>query len=391
MDYDRKVSKKICLSGGGTVGHISPLLALAQKLKAQDPTTKILYIGERKGKFKQLIEKSEHIDNSFYVFSGKYRRYYGRSFWQSLKDFQTILLNIRDFFYVVIGFFQALFVLLRHKPTSAFLKGGYVVVPVGLASALLRVPFVTHDSDSTPGLANKIVARWAKINAVASPTAKYPYPKNKLRAIGVIIDSNYSLVDGLRKSHYRSELGIASFDKVLLITGGSQGARAINQAFAKVVPQYIEMMRDLYVIHITGKNDIGIYGDYTNDRLRVVEFIEAFYKYTGSADLIVTRAGANSMAEFGAQGKACLVVPNPYLADNHQAKNAKDLQENDAVVVVEEDTLEDFLKPEEGSGLHELLKKDFELKRLGNALHSITKLDALSEAVNLIIEIDKTT
>jgi UDP-N-acetylglucosamine--N-acetylmuramyl-(pentapeptide) pyrophosphoryl-undecaprenol N-acetylglucosamine transferase len=390
MDYQsKKLSKKILLSGGGTVGHISPILALAEKLKKQHPAVKILYIGERKGKFKKLIDKSEYIDDSFYVFSGKFRRYHGRTIWEALKDFETILLNVRDLSYVLVGLIQSLFILIKQKPTSAFLKGGYVVVPVGLVLALLRVPFITHDSDSTPGLANKIVARWAKFNAVASASAKYPYPKHKTKHIGVVVDEKYSLVDGLKKTHYRGELGIASFDKVLLITGGSQGAKTINEAFAEVVPKYIEMMDNLYVIHITGKNDLEIYGNYRSDRLKVAEFFEKLYRYSGAADLIVTRAGASSLAEFGAQGKACLVVPNPYLAEGHQTKNAEDLASNNAAIVVEEDKLKNFIAPEQGSGMFKLLESEYELKCLGGALHSMTDLNALEKAVDLLMEIDQ--
>ncbi len=223
------------------------------------------------------------------------------------------------------------------QPDIIFLKGGYVGLPVGLAAAARKLPFITHDSDAIPGLTNRLVSRWALLHATGLPTEFYGYPKQKAHYVGVLVGSQFQPVSPNLQQSYRKELQLPNDGKVLLITGGSLGARRLNQAVARLVPKLLEQYQDLTIIHQVGKGNKAVYGDKDMpNRLVVLEFMEGMHRYTGAADVIITRAGANTLAELGIQGKACIVVPNPQLTGGHQLENARYLLEHHAIVVVDE-------------------------------------------------------
>lgn len=324
------------------------------------------------------------FDRQYRVFAGKFRRYHGESWVQRLFDIKTNLLNLRDTFFVVIGFFQSLVLLRRLQPDVTLLKGGFVGMPVGLAAAVWRLPFITHDSDAIPGLANRLVSRWAAWHATGTPVENYNYPKSKTRFVGVLVGQDYKYVTKDLMDTYRQELTIPQNSQVLLVTGGSLGAQPINQALVRAVPTLLKAHPGLYILHIVGQRHQDVYGTYTNKRLHVRPLVSDFYRYSGAADLIVTRAGANTLAEFGVQGKACIVVPNPFLTGGHQLKNTHILVNKKAVVMVEEASLTSgenvFLDT-----IERLLSQPAQRKALGQRLHALTPSDATVQLVDLLI------
>lgn len=376
---------KILLSGGGTGGHITPILALAHELKQLQPDCKTVYVGERHGKFSRLTADSAVIDEQFAVFAGKFRRYHGESWLRRLFDAKTNLKNGRDALYVIIGFLQSMRLLGRAKPDVVFLKGGYAGVPIGLAAAARRIPIVTHDSDALPGLANRLISRWARIHATALPAEYYPYLAGKIRPVGVLVEPSYKPVDSRLQREYKEQLHLPTDQPLLLITGGSSGAQRINKAFVSMVAELLQKQPQLQVIHQAGQGKAGIYGEYKHDRLRVLEFMTPMYVYTGAADLIVTRAGANALAEFGIQGKACVVVPNPDLTGGHQTKNAEYLQEQGTAVVLEESKLYDL---QHGllANIEALLADDAKRQELGAKLQRATTPDAARKLAVILLE-----
>src|SRR5690606_12676531 len=122
----------------------------------------------------------------------------------------------------------------KHRPDALFVKGGFVGVPLGLAAAMLKIPYITHDSDAVPGLANRLIARWAKAHAVAMPKEAYGYPANKTFHVGTPIASVYEPVTADRQARYKKSFGLPKTAKVLLVTGGGLGAKRLNVAVAKV-------------------------------------------------------------------------------------------------------------------------------------------------------------
>jgi UDP-N-acetylglucosamine--N-acetylmuramyl-(pentapeptide) pyrophosphoryl-undecaprenol N-acetylglucosamine transferase len=379
---------KIVLTGGGTGGHITPILALAHELKRLNPDAYITYIGEQGGKFAELTAGNPDIDEIRAVYAGKFRRYHGESWLQRLFDFKTNLFNLRDLFYFAIGTLQALIVIKRLKPDVVFLKGGFVGVPIGLATAFWRVPFVTHDSDALPGLANRLVARWARYHATGMPAEYYPYPRKSVRHVGVLVSDRHKHVSPKQQAEFKHDIDVLPESKVLLVTGGSGGAAKINQAMKTLIPQLLEDHEDLYVIHQAGKGKTGIYEGYTHPRLKVVELLVPMYKYTGASDVVVTRAGASTLAELGVQGKACVVIPNPLLTGGHQIKNAENYEKQGAAVIVKETTFE--REPAElDAAIRKLLRDDKKRRELGERLHAMTVSDASEKLAVLLLEVAK--
>ena len=376
---------KIVLTGGGTGGHITPLITLAHEIKQSEPDAEVIYVGELGSKFASMTAADDLFDHKYKIFAGKFRRYHNRSWVAHIFDIKTNLLNLRDLFLLIFGLFQSFWLLLKLKPDAVFLKGGFVGVPVGLSAALLKIPFVTHDSDALPGLANRLVSRWALVHATALPTNSYPYPKVKTQQVGVVVSRDYQPVDTKLQASYKNNLGLSNDESLLLITGGSLGASRLNKAVASVVKNLLEDYPKLKVVHQVGKGKLGDWQGYKHDRLKVLEFLTPMYEYTGAADVVVTRAGANTLAELGVQGKACIVVANPDLTGGHQTVNAKLLQESKSAVIIAENELSTELE----SKIRQLLDDAAERQQLAKQLRLTTPLHAASKLAKILLDIAK--
>lgn len=311
-------------------------MAVAHEIKTLNPDCRIICIGEKGGKFGYLTANHPAIDETYTIYAGKFRRYHGESILRKLLDFHTNLLNLRDATRVVLGIVQACVLLRKLRPDAVFLKGGFVGAPVGLAARLYRIPLVTHDSDIMPGLANRIAGRKARVHATAMPARHYSYPHEKVRHVGVLVSLDFQVVTAALMAEYRTDLGLPHDAEVLFVTGGSQGARTINKSLAAITPELLHKRPNLHILHQTGTGNEGVHGDFNNNRLHVSAFVNGLHKYSGAANVIITRAGANTLAEFGIQRKACIVIPHPFLTGGHQVKNAEYLKDKKAAVVLNE-------------------------------------------------------
>lgn len=374
------------LTGGGSGGHITPLLAVADELHVRNPSAEIVTVGERGSKFAHLTENRTSITRSHSIFAGKFRRYHDDSLWQKLIDFRTNLLNVRDVLYFAVGFMQSLILIRKVRPDVVFLKGGFVGVPIGLAAAFWRVPIVTHDSDALPGLANRLVSRWVSIHATGMPPEYYRYSKQKMRHVGVLVGKDYKPVTDALKAEYRDDLALPRGAHVLFVTGGSLGSQRINRAVRERVDALLTDDKDLHIIHQVGRGNTADYSGFTHPRLRVLEFLDGMHRYSGAADVIVTRAGANTIAEFGVQKKACIVVPSPFLSGGHQLKNGKILEDTHAAIVVDEVSM-----VKDATVLHEAITALFndtaQARALAKELHSLAVTGAVGKLCDILMEI----
>jgi UDP-N-acetylglucosamine--N-acetylmuramyl-(pentapeptide) pyrophosphoryl-undecaprenol N-acetylglucosamine transferase len=335
------------------------------------------------------VASNEDIDKIYTVHAGKLRRYHGEGIKQLL-DIKTVALNIRDVFRTLLGCVESLILMRRLKADALFVKGGFVGVPVGLAAAALRVPFVTHDSDAIPGLANRIISRWAAVHAVALPAEVYHYPQAKTRMVGVPVHANYEAVTKTAQQAFKESLGLASYEQVLFVTGGGLGAKRLNDAIVQLVPELLKAFPKLAIIQSVGRNNEQmVNAAYSQQlsaddlvRVTVKGYLTDMHRYSGAADVIVTRAGATALAEFAVQGRACIVVPNPYLTGGHQLKNAEYLAKKNAVLVVDEARLTTELYEK----ICLLLKDATERQALATGLGRFAVADASKQLAMILLE-----
>jgi UDP-N-acetylglucosamine--N-acetylmuramyl-(pentapeptide) pyrophosphoryl-undecaprenol N-acetylglucosamine transferase len=382
----------IVVTGGGSGGHITPVLAVADALKQIDPSIKVVYIGQSGDGLSDVPAADPNIDRAESIPAGKLRRYHGEGLRQLL-DLKTMWLNFRDIFRTISGFFEAISLLREYKPACVFIKGGFVGVPVGLAAALLRIPYVTHDSDAIPGLANRIVAPWAKYHAVALPKELYAYESHRTFTVGVPTHNEYHLVTESDQLKYKKQLGLAADAKVLLVTGGGLGAQRLNQAVVAITRELLTAIPTLVIFHTVGRaNEEATNALYAQKisqeeqgRVHVLGYTTELYKYGGAADLIVMRAGATAIAEFAVQGKACVIVPNPFLTGGHQLKNAEALRDSRAVAIIDDDAMANDL-PLLVSTISGLLEDDVARKEMGSNLRQFAHPDAAVELAELVLK-----
>lgn len=370
------------------------MLAVAKELKAKKLSLKTVVVTERGGKFAHLLDGDSAIDGVKTISAGKLRRYHNQSALARLLDIKSNFLNIRDIFRMVFGLFQSIWFLLLHRPALIFIKGGYVGVPMGLAASLLRVPYVTHDSDALAGLTNRLIGRNAVINAVGMPTEFYSYPKEKMIFVGVPVGPDFARVIAKDELVNKKDLGIPSDGLVILVTGGSNGAQRLDKAVHSIVKDLLENNPKLYIIHQIGFGNENLYHDYPAslmDRIKVESFLRPLSKYSASADLIIARGGATAIAEFAVQGKATVIVPNPYLTGGHQLHNAEVLSQANSAVIITEDTAlnspDNFLRQ-----VQELLDSPEQRQAMANRLSAMIPTDAGSRLADILVsQLEKNT
>lgn len=297
------MNKKIVLTGGGTLGHVTPHLALIPHLKEMG--YEIHYIGSEKG---MEVEKIAAVPGVHYhpVKTGKLRRYFS---WQ----------NVTDPFRVLAGAFQSAALMRKIRPDVVFSKGGFVAVPVVLGAWLHRIPVVCHESDLTPGLANRLCKPMARRIATTFPECAAALgPKAEM--------TGTPLRPELFRGSRAKGLSLLHFDgskPILLMMGGSSGAQAVNKALRQALPQ---LTRQFDVAHLCGKGNLDASLEGTPGYTQMELLSDDLPDALACTDLVLSRAGSNALCEFQALGKPMLLVPYPKGASRgDQILNAQSL------------------------------------------------------------------
>jgi UDP-N-acetylglucosamine--N-acetylmuramyl-(pentapeptide) pyrophosphoryl-undecaprenol N-acetylglucosamine transferase len=377
----------IVLTGGGSGGHITPIQAVAKELKKLDPKAKIVYIGLKGDVLTDVASDHSTFDEIHFVRAGKFRRYHSAG-WKQILDLKTQYLNFRDFFLIFIGLVQSYKLMRTIRPNIVFSRGGFVIVPVCIAAKLNKIPYITHDSDSIPSLANRIIARWAKLHFVALPKETYQYDQDKTVTTGIPINKSFVQITDTLKQQYREKLKIPKNSKLLFITGGGLGATSLNRAVTEVVPHLINEFKDLFVVHLMGidKTEGTLYDESIADHVKVIDFTNELYLYSGAADVIVCRAGATNLAEFAVQGKGCILIPSSYLVAGHQLDNADILEKAGAAKVITDINLEE--DPNRlAKMLSDLFKNPKEIQDLEGNIAQFARPDATSDIATRLLKI----
>lgn len=350
---------------------------------------RVVYVGQKGDKLSDIPAQHPTVDAAYSVRAGKFRRYHGEG-WKQLFNVPTQAKNMRDAFRVLVGIWQSYWLLRRLRPSIIFTRGGYVSVPVALAGKLCGIPYITHDSDSTPSLANRLIARWALLHAVALPPELYPYPKAKTVMVGVPVAGEYQPMSTKLQHQYKEELELAAFSHILLVTGGGNGARDLNKLIVRSAPELLKHFPGLAIVHVAGRlledETAKAYDDAldTAVRLRVIVkgFVGDLYRYSGAADIIIARGGATGLAEWAVQGKACIVIPAPQLV--WQSHHAAVLANEHAVVMLDEKTAAEGDRL--ARAVSDLLEHTVRRTELAQRLASLSHPDAARQVAMLLLE-----
>ncbi|HEY5550061.1 MAG TPA: glycosyltransferase [Candidatus Saccharimonadales bacterium] len=367
-----------------------PLLSLGHALKKASKDCRVVYIGLKDEALAETLKARFRIfDAVYYVPAGKFRRYHGESLLAHLTDLRTLALNARDFFRVLAGIGYAKKYLKQINPDVVLSKGGFVAVPVGVAAKLLKIPIVTHDSDTVPGLANRIVGRFAAVRATGMPASYYKHHKGSIHYFGIPLDERIKPVNQAMQVNFKKGLKIPTDSLVLLIGGSGLGARDVNNKVLAVAADILKLFPRLYIVHAAGqKHQEQVEKSYRtigvdSKRVKVLGFTPDFYKYSGAADLIVSRAGATTIAELAAQKKAVILIPAAHLTGGHQLKNATELAKNQAVLVVDNDSPADELL----AVVSQILEDEPARRKLADNLGALAKPDAADKLAELLLKV----
>lgn len=350
--------KKIVLTGGGTAGHVTPNLALLPHLK--EAGFEVTYMGSYDGIEKRLIGDFDipYIGIS----TGKFRRYLDAK-------------NLTDPFRVIKGFTQAKKYLKELQPDVVFSKGGFVSVPVVRAAATLKIPCIIHESDMTPGLANKICIPVARKVCCNFPETLETLPEGKAVLTGSPIREE--LTQG-NKLAGLDLCGFTANKPVLMVMGGSQGATNVNKAVREALPRLLE---DFQIVHLCGKGKLdNIY--LSTPGYKQFEYIKAELKdLFAMADIVISRAGANAICELLALKKPNLLIPLPLAGSRgDQLKNAASFASQGFSMVINEDDLTTNLLVNK---VHELFA---ERNKYAETMSKSNQLDSIPKIMQLIQE-----
>lgn len=309
--------RKIVLTGGGTAGHVTPNIALLPSLK--EAGYEIAYVGSYDGIEKRLIEDFNIPYTG--ISTGKFRRYLDPK-------------NLTDPFRVIKGYIEAKNFLKNYKPDVVFSKGGFVSVPVVRAAASLHIPCIIHESDMTPGLANKLCIPVAKKVCCNFPETLKLLPENKAVLTGSPIRAELSQGNRLAGLDM---CGFSANKPIIMVTGGSQGASNVNKAIREALPQ---LLKEFQVVHLCGKGKLDNVL-LSTPGYKQFEYVKAELKdLFAMADLVISRAGANAICELLALKKPNILIPLPSSSSRgDQLLNAQSFESQGFSIVINEDDL----------------------------------------------------
>ena len=378
---------RIVLTGGGSGGHIFTLIAVIRELKKLAITNnfflEMIYLGPDDFVLPYIIKEGIGVKK---IFAGKLRRSFS-------------LENFLDFFKTIAGIFQSFFYLYFLMPEVVFSKGGYGSFPVVLGSFLFFIPVYIHESDAVPGLVNHLTGKFAKRIFISFEYTKKYFPASKTILVGNPVRA-FLLSLEANKENTKKLLGLSLERPTVIIIGGSQGAKHLNDLVLDIIPKIIDKVE---IIHQTGKNNFNqvkgeaevvfreiIGSDKNKSFYHPVPFFEetpnpsilSLRDVFLASDLIIVRAGSGLLFEVAAFGKPSIVIPLPWASRDHQKINAYEYARNGAAVVVEESNL----KPNIFSELIlQIISNKERQKKMSEAAFAFAKPESAKQIANYLI------
>ncbi len=358
---------KIVFACGGTGGHINPALAVAGTIKQKHPDAKISFIGNEKGMESRLVPAAGYDFYPIHVAG-----------FQRKLTVKNVGRNISAATKAVTSGFEAAKILKKLKPDLVVGMGGYVSGPVLRKAHKMGIKTATHEQNAFPGVTTKMLVKYMDTVMLAMPDAVKHLPERHYVITGNPVRPS---VLAMTKAEARKQLGIPMDVPFILSFGGSLGAKCVNEAVAKVMAWHWNK-GIVYHYHATGKSDSNWMPDYVRlqgvdlaraPMIRMTEYIHDMDLCMAAADLVISRAGAITLSEIQGQGKASILIPSPYVAENHQYHNAMTLVKRGAAVVIEEKNMQDNTLTDK---VKELLSDKKKLEQMGKAAKESAYLDA---------------
>jgi UDP-N-acetylglucosamine--N-acetylmuramyl-(pentapeptide) pyrophosphoryl-undecaprenol N-acetylglucosamine transferase len=370
----RGVRETLMIAGGGTGGHIYPAIAIAQEWVARNPERRVVFVGTERGLEKTIVPKAG-FPLEFISAGG-------------LKG-KAIGDTIRNLFRLPIGFAKAFTLIGKHRPNVVLGVGGYSSGPVLMAAKLRRVPTAIHEANAFPGLTNRVLARFVTAAAVAFEVAAPRMKRSDAVVTGNPIRKEF-FEAGSRPRPSEAAEGGGPTRKRLLIFGGSQGSRTINDAMIGALLFLATLKDRIEVVHQTGPTDQekvqAAYRASAFMDARVVTYLDPIVTEIAAADLVVSRSGAMTVGELAAAGRAAILIPFAAATDNHQELNARAVEQPGGAIVITEREL----SPERlAFAITGILSDPDRAARMGRAARTLATPDATKKIVDLLEKIER--
>jgi UDP-N-acetylglucosamine--N-acetylmuramyl-(pentapeptide) pyrophosphoryl-undecaprenol N-acetylglucosamine transferase len=356
---------KIIISGGGTGGHIYPAVAVAQTLQRKHPDVEILFVG---AKDRMEIEK---VPKAGYAIIG---------LWISGLQRSLSLKNILFPFKVIHSVWKSLSILKAFHADAAIGFGGYASGAMLYAATMKKIPTVIHEQNSYAGITNKILKNRVDTICVAYDHMEQFFPARKIVRTGNPIRQDLNQVEQYKAAAYK-HFGLDAGKKTILIIGGSLGARTINQSIQQHLQQYTEA--GVQLLWQTGKSFYQNGKTLVSEKVKVYEFIYDMHLAYAVADIVISRAGALSIAELAHVKKPVILVPSPNVAEDHQTKNAMALVERQAAILVKDGDAMNTLADEALN----LLNNEVKQVQLKNNIATFDMPDAAERIVDELLKL----
>lgn len=372
-------NKRILIATGGTGGHINPALGTAGYIKEKNPSAEIVFVGTADKMEARLVPEAGYELRTIEI-SG---------FWRSF-SLSAIKHNVGTLLKLLKSSSQAKKIIKDFKPDLVIGFGGYVSGPVLRMAAKMGIPTAIHEQNAFPGVTNKALAgKVDRVMLTAIQAEKYIKSKNPCVLTGLPIRGDILKGD---RDFARAELGLADDKPLILSMGGSLGARPVNEAIKNLILNKYKD-NDCVFLHATGKDSENFKKELVengvdlakNPHIKIVEYID-IPKCLPAADLVIGRSGASTLSELQALGKPSILIPSPYVTENHQYHNAMALVENGAAVILEEKNLTAESITEK---VNELIRDRAKLEKIGRCAKEMAVSDATARIYDTVCEIVK--
>jgi UDP-N-acetylglucosamine--N-acetylmuramyl-(pentapeptide) pyrophosphoryl-undecaprenol N-acetylglucosamine transferase len=370
---------KVLISGGGTGGHIYPALSIAGAIKCKDASAEFLFVGTLHGMEAELVPRAGYPLKTIHLY-GFQRR--------------ISLRNIKNLFWTGKSLWDVKKILRDFQPDVVIGTGGYVCGPVVWVAARSGIPTLIQEQNAFPGVTNRILSRIVDVVALGYKEAAPKFAGRKARVIVTGNPVREDLLTEKREAACR-HFGFFPDVRTILITGGSQGARSINQAALTLHRQFAGN-KDLQILHITGQTDYNdIIHTLTSEKIPfnnadsgriVVPYLHEMPKALAAADLVISRAGAIGLAELTLRGIPAILIPYPYASENHQEINARALEKNGAALVIKDSELTgDILYAK----IQELISDSAKLQAMAKSAVAMAYPHAAEEIAAIAVELSR--